>query len=207
MAKVINNTSGITNVVQVITAGPTGPQGPQGTQGPQGLQGPSGSATGVGVEVFNAYTSSVNSSLSGKATLASSNTFSGGTIQTFETAKAKIFTGVTSNTITANANDVTTLLSVDYTIYPVVILDVYAQNESVPNKYGIQTVYISAINNGVKVNRTEYIGGPGNVSNETVTNLEFTGSFPGAGTTVNITVQNKSNSDNYNIKYVARAIS
>lgn len=207
MAKVINNTSGITNVVQIITAGPTGPTGPQGAQGPQGLQGPSGSATGVGVEVFNAYTSSVNSSLSGKATLANSNTFSGNTTQTFDTAKAKIFTGVTSNTDTVNVGDVITLLSVDYTIYPVVILDVYAQNESFPNKYGIQTVYISTINNGVKVNRTEYIGGPGNASNETVTNLEFTGSFQVGNTIVNITVQNKSDSDNYNIKYVARAIS
>jgi hypothetical protein len=197
----VNVSQPITNVVQITTAGP---------RGPQGLQGPSGSATGVGVEVFNAYTASVNNTFGTKANINTSNGFTG--IQTFNSgitvfndAQVDILTGITTDVVTISTRAQGTLVSYNPSLYRAVILEVHAQNMSSSDIYALTTVYIllkSGTPNSYVISKTEILQNDANSDIYNNINYSIQEQNPALA---NVVITNDLDAD-YSFRYLARGI-
>lgn len=123
----------VTNIVQVIAAGPQGIPGPQGEPG------------GVTLATFNAYTSSTDNSIAGKANLNGGNSFTGNQNITkliaSDSVVSPIYQGTTSKVqITNGATE--TVISFAGGLYSSLILDTFLKIQEDLTLYGLQTVYV-----------------------------------------------------------------
>jgi hypothetical protein len=195
------DTNGSINIVTVSTQGP---------QGPQGLQGPSGSAQGVGVEVFNAYTASTNNALGTKANINTSNGFIGS--QTFNSgltvyndAQVDILTGIPLDVVVVSTRNQGTLVSYNPSLYRAVILEVHAQNMFSADIYALTTVYIllkAGVPNNYVIKKTEVLQNDANSDIYNNINYTITEQNP---TLANVVITNDLDAD-YSFRYLARGI-
>jgi len=195
------DTNSSINIVTVVAQGP---------QGVQGAQGPSGSATGVGVEVFNAYTASTNNALGTKANINTSNGFIGS--QTFNSgltvyndAQVDILTGIPLDIITISTRAQGTLVSYNPSLYRAVILEVHAQNMSNSDIYALTTVYIllkAGSPNVYTIKKTEVLQNEGNEDIFEYINYSIQEQNP---TLANVVITNDLDAD-YSFRYLARGI-
>lgn len=190
-----------TNVIQVVTSGPQGLQGPVGPSGSTGPQGPSGSAQGVGVEVFNAYTSSANTAISLKAPVIDPTFTNNITVN----GQAKINMLVNfAAAVSAPAQQTSSLFSFPANTYRAVILDVHAQNNVSSSVYSMSTVtvlYEPNQPNNVVINKAETL--QSSLTNQIFEKVDYIGYYDGTYNLIRI-VNNLP--DNHTFRFLARGI-
>jgi hypothetical protein len=158
---------------------------------------------------FNTFSSSINGQLGTKANISSDNGFNSNQtfnfdIQVQNEARAKIFTGLTTDTQSVDPGATGTLVTYDPTRYRAIILEVHAQDNTNANIYSMSTVYVLMKANDANtfiVKKTEVLQNDG--GNNIFDGIIYSGLTN--GTDVDIKIRNTL-TNTYTFRYLARGI-